>query len=135
MAAGTPYPLIKPGAVAVLQGYDWPGNIGQLRNNVERIIIMASGDTGSPINAAMLTAEVNDSGTLLTEKEKGERMMNLSLREARQAFKRESLLAQMRRLENNVSRTARFIGMESSALYQKIKMLGAPVHTTSDPRS
>ena len=124
MASMIPYRPLAPDAIALLQAHDWPGNIRQLRNNVERIIIMAGGAAGSPITASMLPAEVIDSGTLLPDKSTGERLMALPLREARQAFEREYLLTQMNRFEGNVSRTASFIGMERSALHRKIKLLG-----------
>ena len=124
MASMVPYRPLAPDAIALLQAHDWPGNIRQLRNNVERIIIMAGGAAGSPITASMLPAEVIDSGTLLPDKSTGERLMALPLREARQAFEREYLLTQMNRFEGNVSRTASFIGMERSALHRKIKLLG-----------
>ncbi|MCY4032204.1 MAG: sigma-54 dependent transcriptional regulator [Hyphomicrobiales bacterium] len=124
MASMIPYRPLAPDAIALLQAHDWPGNIRQLRNNVERIIIMAGGAPGSPITASMLPAEVIDSGTLLPDKSTGERLMTLPLREARQAFEREYLLTQMSRFEGNVSRTANFIGMERSALHRKIKLLG-----------
>ena len=122
--SGTPYRSLAPDAIALLQAHDWPGNIRQLRNNVERIIIMAGGATGTPITASMLPAEVIDSGALLPDKAEGERLMTLPLREARQAFEREYLLAQMNRFDGNISRTASFIGMERSALHRKIKSLG-----------
>ena len=118
-----PYRPLASDAVALLQAHDWPGNIRQLRNNVERIIIMAGGSTGSPITASMLPAEVIDSGTLLPDKSTGKRLMALPLREARQVFEREYLLAQMNRFKGNISRTADFIGMERSALHRKIKSL------------
>ena len=124
MASMIPYRPLAPDAIALLQAHDWPGNIRQLRNNVERIIIMSGGAAGSPITASMLPAEVIDSGTLLPDKSTGERLMALPLREARQAFEREYLLTQMNRFEGNVSRTASFIGMERSALHRKIKLLG-----------
>jgi two-component system nitrogen regulation response regulator NtrX len=109
-------------ALATLQVRAWPGNLRQLRNNVERMLILASGAAGEPITAAMLPAEamVNDQATNLG----AERMIALPLREAREVFEREYLNAQMLRFSGNISRTAAFIGMERSALHRKLKSLG-----------
>jgi len=109
-------------ALATLQVRAWPGNLRQLRNNVERMLILASGAAGEPITAAMLPAEamVTDQAASLG----AERMIALPLREAREVFEREYLNAQMLRFSGNISRTAAFIGMERSALHRKLKSLG-----------
>jgi len=109
-------------AVAVLQVHPWPGNVRQLRNNVERLLILATGDPDEPISADMLPSEAtnaNSTGTL-----GGERIIALPLREAREVFEREYLAAQIMRFGGNISRTAAFIGMERSALHRKLKSLG-----------
>ncbi|MDP1528468.1 MAG: sigma-54 dependent transcriptional regulator [Rhodoferax sp.] len=109
-------------AIAVLQVHPWPGNVRQLRNNVERLLIMATGDPDEPIGADMLPQEAtnaNSTGTL-----GGERIIALPLREAREVFEREYLAAQIMRFGGNISRTAAFIGMERSALHRKLKSLG-----------
>ena len=134
-ASGAPYRRIAEDAVALLQAHDWPGNIRQLRNNVERIVIMAGGAAGTPITAAMLPAEVIDSGALLPDKAEGvetltrlldgARLMSMPLREARQVFEREYLLAQMQRFGGNIPRTADFVGMDRSYLQRKVKSLDA----------
>ena len=131
-ASGAPYRRLAEDAVALLQAHEWPGNIRQLRNNVERIIIMAGGEAGTPITADMLPAEVIDSGALLPDKADGARLAGLPLREARQAFEREYLLAQMHRFGGNISRAASFIGMERSALHRKMKLLGMPAQTGAE---
>ena len=131
-ALGMPYRPIAEDAIALLQTHDWPGNIRQLRNNVERILIMAGGAPGSPITAAMLPAEVIDSGALLPEKGDVLRT-NLPMREARQAFEREYLRAQMERFGGNVSRAAAFVGLERATLHRKMKSLGMTAHGAAEP--
>ena len=111
-------------ALAVLQSHDWPGNIRQLRNNVERLMILAGGDPDAEVSADMLPSEV---GTLVPATPNGaggEKLMSLPLRDAREVFEREYLIAQISRFGGNISRTAEFIGMERSALHRKLKSLG-----------
>jgi two-component system nitrogen regulation response regulator NtrX len=113
-------------ALAVLQVHDWPGNVRQLRNNVERLLILATGDASEPITADMLPQEVVNTGAAGALG--AERVIALPLREAREVFEREYLTAQIMRFGGNISRTATFIGMERSALHRKLKSLGvAPV--------
>ena len=121
-ATGMPRRRLADDALATLQVRAWPGNLRQLRNNVERMLILASGAPGDPITANMLPAEamVTDQATSLG----AERMIALPLREAREVFEREYLNAQMLRFSGNISRTAAFIGMERSALHRKLKSLG-----------
>ena len=117
-----PTPEIASDAVVALQSYEWPGNVRQLRNVVERTIIMAPGDRIGRIDLDLLPAEVLGGA--------GERETNTSaimgapLREARESFEREYLRVQIRRFSGNISRTASFIGMERSALHRKLKLLG-----------
>ena len=110
-------------ALAVLQSHDWPGNIRQLRNNVERLMILASGDPEAEITAAMLPSEVGALVPSIPTGVGGEKLMSLPLREAREVFEREYLVAQISRFGGNISRTAEFIGMERSALHRKLKSL------------
>ena len=121
-ASGMPRRILADDALATLQVRAWPGNLRQLRNNVERMLILASGEPGEPITANMLPAEamVTDQAVSLG----AERMIALPLREAREVFEREYLNAQMLRFSGNISRTAAFIGMERSALHRKLKSLG-----------
>jgi two-component system, NtrC family, nitrogen regulation response regulator NtrX len=121
-ASGLPRRALADDAMAALQVRPWPGNLRQLRNNVERILILAPGDGSDPITADMLPAEatVNEQTTSLG----AERIISLPLREAREVFEREYLNAQMLRFSGNISRTAAFIGMERSALHRKLKSLG-----------
>jgi two-component system nitrogen regulation response regulator NtrX len=110
-------------AMAVLQAHDWPGNIRQLRNNIERLMILSRVEAGSVISADMLPAEI---GEMLPSMggSGGEHLMALPLKDAREAFERDYLAAQVGRFGGNISRTAEFIGMERSALHRKLKMLG-----------
>jgi len=121
-ATGMPKRRLADDALATLQVRTWPGNLRQLRNNVERMLILASGDPAEPISADMLPAEatVTTQGATLG----AEKIIALPLREAREVFEREYLNAQMLRFSGNISRTAAFIGMERSALHRKLKSLG-----------
>jgi two-component system nitrogen regulation response regulator NtrX len=121
---GVPPRPIASDAMAVLQTHDWPGNIRQLRNNIERLMILASGAEESEITAAMLPAEIGALAPPVPSGVGGEKLMSLSLREAREVFEREYLVAQINRFGGNISRTAEFIGMERSALHRKLKSLG-----------
>ena len=122
--AGLPKRRIAEDAMAILQSHDWPGNIRQLRNNVERLMILASGDPDSEISADMLPSEVGALVPATPTGAGGEKLMSLPLREAREVFEREYLMAQVSRFGGNISRTAEFIGMERSALHRKLKSLG-----------
>ncbi len=120
---GLPIRQVGDDALAVLQAHDWPGNIRQLRNNIERLLILARGDENQMITADMLPPEV---GEMLptTPNRGGEHLMSLPLRDAREIFEREYLTAQVNRFGGNISRTAEFVGMERSALHRKLKSLG-----------
>jgi two-component system nitrogen regulation response regulator NtrX len=119
-------PGMSEEALAALQAHDWPGNVRQLRNIIERTVILAPGDRLGRIEVDLLPAEVLDqassnggginSATLS--------IMGSPLREARESFEREYLRVQIRRFSGNISRTASFIGMERSALHRKLKALG-----------
>ncbi len=111
-------------ALAALQAYDWPGNVRQLRNVIDWLLIMAPGDSHEPIHAEMLPAEIGSDAPAVVRWDKGSEIMSLPLRDAREVFEREYLLAQVTRFGGNISRTAAFIGMERSALHRKLKSLG-----------
>ncbi len=123
-ATGLPKRIIAEDAMAVLQTHDWPGNVRQLRNNVERLMILTTADPGAPITVDMLPAEVGALVPTTPNGAGGERLMSLALRDAREIFEREYLLAQIARFSGNISRTAEFIGMERSALHRKLQSLG-----------
>jgi len=114
---------ISDEARAVLQSHDWPGNLRQLRNNIERLMILATGDPETEITAEMLPQEIGALVPSTPTGSGGERIMNMPLREAREVFEREYLTAQINRFGGNISRTAEFIGMERSALHRKLKSL------------
>ena len=117
-------PRVTEEAIAALQAYDWPGNVRQLRNVVERTIILAPGDRIGRIDADMLPPEVLSDQARLAPGEAARSIMGTPLREARETFEREYLRVQIRRFSGNISRTATFIGMERSALHRKLKTLG-----------
>lgn len=118
-----PTPEIASDAMVALQSYDWPGNVRQLRNVVERTIILAPGDRIGRIDLDLLPAEVLGGGGDMGAGG-ATAIMGSPLREARESFEREYLRVQIRRFSGNISRTASFIGMERSALHRKLKLLG-----------
>jgi two-component system nitrogen regulation response regulator NtrX len=123
-STGLPAREIAADAMAVLQAHDWPGNIRQLRNNVERLMILARGEANEEITAALLPAEIGEMLPTTPGRAGGEHLMSLPLRDAREIFEREYLAAQVNRFGGNISRTAEFVGMERSALHRKLKSLG-----------
>ena len=122
--AGIRQRKIGEDAMAVLQANDWPGNIRQLRNNIERLMILAQGDSpDAPITAEMLPQDLSDMLPKVSARN-DTHIMTLPLREAREMFERDYLIAQINRFGGNISRTAEFVGMERSALHRKLKSLG-----------
>ena len=121
---GLPARIITNEAMAVLQSYDWPGNIRQLRNTVERLLILSTGEEHDEITAELLPPDVGAMVPAMPNGEGGEKLMALPLREARELFEREYLVAQIGRFGGNISRTSEFVGMERSALHRKLKSLG-----------
>ncbi|HEY0626828.1 MAG TPA: sigma-54 dependent transcriptional regulator [Allosphingosinicella sp.] len=117
-------PSISDDALAALQAYDWPGNVRQLRNVVERTIILAPSERLGCIEIDMLPPEILNEQAQLSPGQAVKAIMGAPLREARESFEREYLRVQIRRFSGNISRTATFIGMERSALHRKLKALG-----------
>lgn len=117
---GLPARELPPESIAALQAMEWPGNIRQLRNVIERVLILA--EDSDPIRPAELepVSDNNDDATGLTL---GPQITALALREARELFEREYLIVQIARFGGNISRTAQFVGMERSALHRKLKSL------------
>ncbi len=111
-------------ALAALQSYDWPGNVRQLRNVIDWLLIMAPGEAGDPIRADMLPGEINAVAPDSLRLDRSGEIMTLPLRDAREMFERDYLIAQVTRFGGNVSKTAEFVGMERSALHRKLKSLG-----------
>ena len=120
---GIAAPDISEEAMAALQAYDWPGNVRQLRNVVERTIIMTPRERLTTVETDMLPGEITG-GRLMNSGDGLTAMMGVPLREARESFEREYLTIQIRRFSGNISKTATFIGMERSALHRKLKLLG-----------
>ncbi len=111
-------------AMAALQAYSWPGNVRQLRNVIDWLLIMAPGEAHEPVRADMLPNEITAIAPTVVKLDRGSEIMTLPLRDAREVFEREYLLAQVTRFGGNISRTAAFVGMERSALHRKLKSLG-----------
>jgi two-component system nitrogen regulation response regulator NtrX len=119
-----PTPMLSDEAMAALQANEWPGNVRQLRNIIERTIILAPGDRVGCIEVDLLPSEVLDNQGSIGVTSATMTIMGSPLREARESFEREYLKMQIRRFSGNISRTASFIGMERSALHRKLKALG-----------
>ncbi len=122
--AGLPPRRITDDAMATLQAYDWPGNVRQLRNVIDWILIMAPGSGEETVDASMLPPDIGSISPSFVRGEAGVEMMSLPLREARGIFERRYLEAQVMRFGGNISRTAGFVGMERSALHRKLRSLG-----------
>ena len=114
-------------ALAALQSYSWPGNVRQLRNVVDWLLIMAPGDPREPSAPTCCPTKSPRSRPTVVKWDKGSEIMTLPLRDAREVFEREYLLAQVTRFGGNISRTAAFVGMERSALHRKLKSLGVAI--------
>lgn len=120
-ATGRPPRDIDLEAITALQAHDWPGNVRQLKNTVERLLIL-SGDEET-ISIDMLPVDIMADSEIIRPNASTE-IMTLPLREARETFEREYLNVQIQRFQGNISRTAEFVGMERSALHRKLKGLG-----------
>ncbi|NOZ66298.1 MAG: sigma-54-dependent Fis family transcriptional regulator [Alphaproteobacteria bacterium] len=108
-------------AMAALQNHEWPGNVRQLRNVVERLLIMSA--ESETISMDMLPPEII-SDTSVVRPSINNEIMSLPLRDAREKFEREYLKLQVSRFNGNISKTAEYVGMERSALHRKLKSLG-----------
>ena len=118
---------INEASLSALQAHDWPGNVRQLRNTVERIMILFGEE--DVIAVDMLPAEVRGDSKIIRPNPNTE-IMTLTLREARETFEREYLDIQIQRFQGNISKTAKFVGMERSALHRKLK--GLKIHSLED---
>jgi two-component system nitrogen regulation response regulator NtrX len=123
-SSGMPARELSADAIAALQAYDWPGNVRQLRNLMDWLLIMAPGGPADPIRADMLPPEIGSGAPALLTIDPTADIMGLPLREARDLFETQYLQAQLMRFGGNISRTAQFVGMERSALHRKLKQLG-----------
>jgi two-component system nitrogen regulation response regulator NtrX len=122
--AGMPRRRVGEDAMAALQSYHWPGNIRQLRNVVDWLMIMAPGGPADPIRVDMLPPEIGSQAPAAMQGGGAGEIMTMPLRQARERFEKEYLEAQVLRFGGNISRTANFVGMERSALHRKLRSLG-----------
>jgi two-component system nitrogen regulation response regulator NtrX len=122
--SGMPARELSADALSALQAYDWPGNVRQLRNLMDWLLIMAPGGASEPIRADMLPPDIGANAPALLNIDPTADIMALPLREARDLFETQYLQAQLLRFGGNISRTANFVGMERSALHRKLKQLG-----------
>ena len=129
--SGLPPRDVSTDLLTVLQSYEWPGNVRQLRNLVDWLLIMAPGGANDPLRAEMLPPDIATQAPPLATLDTSPDMMALPLREARDVFETQYLQAQLHRFGGNISRTAQFVGMERSALHRKLKQLGV----TADDRA
>ena len=122
-ATGMQPKKLSRAALAVMEGYDWPGNVRQLKNAMEWVMIMISTPADQDIRPDQLPPEIT--GIESDKKNTGgnQDFSHLPLREAREQFEKEYLRTQLHRFEGNISKTAAFVGMERSALHRKMKSL------------
>ena len=118
---GLPNRVFSEGALTKMQTMSWPGNIRQLRNAVEQVLIL--GPEKSPVEASELPESRQSDRISKVNNVLEENLINLSLRDAREVFEREYLMSQINRFAGNISKTAIFVGMERSALHRKMKTL------------
>ncbi len=131
-AQGLPLRAVSDEAVALLQTMNWPGNVRQLKNVIERVLILGAekGDITAAEVPGEAQAEAPDEGRVVLSG----MLATLPLREARELFEREYLLTQINRFGGNISRTAGFVGMERSALHRKLKSLNVVTSSRSGAR-
>jgi two-component system nitrogen regulation response regulator NtrX len=122
-AAGLQPRDLAEDTIAAMQTYEWPGNVRQLRNLIDWLLIMAPGEAHAPIKADALPPEIVSAAPAMLRLDRSSEIMTLPLRDARELFERQYLEAQLMRFGGNISRTANFVGMERSALHRKLKFL------------
>lgn len=132
--SGFPLRKLATETILALQNYSWPGNVRQLRNVIEWLLIMSDSTIEKPIGADTLPPEItnnnNTSSQVSTNSEIPAsnnnimQVIDLSLRDARESFEKQYLLAQLNRFDSNITKMASFVGMERSALHRKLKSLG-----------
>jgi two-component system nitrogen regulation response regulator NtrX len=119
-------------SMLALQSYDWPGNVRQLKNLIEWLLIMGAGTPNKIVEIEDLPPEISGKIPETLKTEWGADLIGLPLREAREVFEREYLLSQVHRFGGNISKTAQFIGMERSALHRKLKSLNINTNERDD---
>ena len=120
---GQPRREFAPDAIAMLQSFDWPGNVRELKNIVERIVILGGGHTETKVTASALPSEIRGVISSANETIWQDEIMGMPLRDARESFEKYYLTRQIERFQGKISKTAKFVGMERSALHRKIKSL------------
>jgi len=129
---GLPLRKLSDEALALMQTMRWPGNVRQLKNLIERVLILGNAD--DPIEASEISSGGPDTEEDMTGFTLSAALAGLPLREAREMFEREYLVAQINRFGGNISRTANFVGMERSALHRKLKSLNVVTSSRSGAR-
>ena len=122
--SGLPPRRLSDDAMAVLQTANWPGDVRQLRNSIEWILIMSPSESDAPVGIEGLPPELTESAAKGMDPRANGELVSMPLREAREQFERTYLQSQLQRFGGNISRTATFVGMERSALHRKLKTLG-----------
>ncbi|MDH3229214.1 MAG: sigma-54 dependent transcriptional regulator [Alphaproteobacteria bacterium] len=124
-------PALDPEAVDALEAHDWPGNLWELTNVIERLLLTARGSADSTIKSSSVAAAIGEGSRNATRWDHNLQVLNQPLREAREAFEREYMQFHLTRFGGNISRTAEFVGMDRAALHRKLKILG--VNTSEKP--
>ncbi len=133
--SGLPQKVLLEDAIAAMQSYDWPGNVRQLKNVIEWLLIMTNSDAGNEIKSNMLPVEIFSSTPAAISPELNTDIMSMPLREARELFERQYLMAQVNRFGGNISRTSSFIGMERSALHRKLRSLNIGSYAAAEEKT
>ncbi|MEC7087881.1 MAG: sigma-54 dependent transcriptional regulator [Pseudomonadota bacterium] len=118
---------ITEDALAILQSYSWPGNIKELRNCIERVILQLNSENDYSIKASHIPIEIRDNNPNISNN--NEVLISYNMKDARDLFERNYIVTQLARFNGNISKTAEFIGMERTALHRKLKYLGIDKRT------
>lgn len=121
---GRPACVLSEDALIALQAYEWPGNVWELINVIERLLLFQAADSEGPVSAEMVAEAIGKGSPDFLQGDANLGIMNQPLREAREAFERQYLSFHLARFGGNISRTATFVGMDRAALHRKLKGLG-----------
>lgn len=124
---GRPARTISADGIAALEAYNWPGNLWELSNVIERLLLTTPGDTEDTITGDHVAQAIGQDARGAGRWDGAIGVLNQPLREAREAFEREYLIFHLTRFGGNISRTAEFVGMDRAALHRKLKLLGLNV--------
>jgi two-component system nitrogen regulation response regulator NtrX len=125
-------PALDPDAIDTLEAHDWPGNLWELNNVIERLLLTARGSADDKITASSVAAAIGEGARNATRWDHNLQVLNQPLREAREAFEREYMQFHLTRFGGNISRTAEFVGMDRAALHRKLKVLGVNTSEKSE---